>query len=76
MKVMTAVFFGVTLYFALILIHEEWEERAMMRITGPPPAVDLNNPWILVALVVAVWALLVALERYATRRATSSVAKR
>ena len=75
-KGIASVFFGVFLYFGLILIHEEWEERYMMGAAGPPPAFALNNPWILVALIAGVWALLVAIIRWADRPEELRTAKR
>ena len=74
-KVIASVFFGVFLYFGLILIHEEWEELYMMGSAGPPPALDLNNPWILVALIVGVWAFLVAIIRWVDRLKKPGTAK-
>ena len=76
LKVITAVFFGTFLYFGLILSHEEWEEFHMMGSAGPPPAIDLNNPLILAALIAGVWVSLVALVRWADRQLEEPVGQK
>jgi hypothetical protein len=70
-KIFTSAFIGAVLYGALILIHEEWEEFYMMGAANPPPAINLNQPWILVALIAGVWALLGAISRWAVRTGQS-----
>jgi hypothetical protein len=70
-KVIASAFIGTALYVGLILVHEEWEEYYLMGRTDPPPAINLNQPWILVALIAGVWALLVALSRWANRTGQS-----